>query len=120
MNFRFSSSPKRPAPPCDNESLAATGKALDDGPPPPPEWGYRLLQPEAADPTAQPSPRASGAGTSVRIGLFGARKRLRRVEEARAEVVAQNAALANEVTQLQRRVAELRGKDALSLETELS
>lgn len=82
--------------------------------------GTSFRKPEAADPTAQPSLRTSGTGTSARIGLFGARKRLRQVEEARLEAASQSAALANEVAQSQTRVAELRGKDALSLEAGLS
>jgi hypothetical protein len=66
------------------------------------------------------SPPTRGTNSGVRVGFFGARKKLRQVEEARAEAAAQNAALANEVAQLQERVAELRGKDALSLEAELN
>lgn len=61
----------------------------------------------------------AGAGTGVRVGLFGVRKKLRQVEAAHGEAVVQNAALANEVAELRTRVAELRGKDALALEAEL-
>lgn len=120
MKFRFSFSSNRPALPEEDEPSAVGGKARDDGPPPPPEWAYSLPQPEAADPTAQPSLRAVGSDASMRIGFFGARKRLREVTEARAKAAAQKDVLANEVAQLQTRVAELRGKDALSLEAELS
>jgi Meiotically up-regulated gene 113/Domain of unknown function (DUF4041) len=59
------------------------------------------------------------AGTSVRVGLFGARKKLRQVEAAGVEAAVQNAALVNEVVELRTQVAELRGKDALALEAEL-
>jgi hypothetical protein len=61
--------------------------------------------------------QAGGAGT--RVGLFGARKKLRQVETAAAEAAVQNAALANEVAELRTRIAELRGKDALALEADL-
>lgn len=69
---------------------------------------------------AQPLSPAGGAGTGVRVrSVSGPRKKLRQVEAARVEAVVQNAALANEVAELQARVAELRGRDALALEAEL-
>ena len=116
MDFRYNPPPNWPALP-DGWCPPAGWKTPDDWPPLPPGWQLWLPQPEPAPSAAQP--RTDGTGTGVRVGLFGARKKLRQVEAAHVDAVAQNAALGNEIAELRTRVAELRGKDALALEAEL-
>src|SRR5918998_3434535 len=94
VDFRYNPPPNWPALP-DGWCTPAGWKTPDDWPPLPPGWQLWLPQPEPAPSAAQP--RTDGTGTGVRVGLFGARKKLRQVEAAHVDAVAQNAALGNEI-----------------------